>query len=228
LGGGWDVAVLTDRGLESAALFRAIRRLGWHPLMRVKAAGTFRPAGARRAVPMGRLVRPGGRFRAAGLAYGRRLPCTLLASWDRGRAEPWLVLTDLAPPAGEPGWYALRAWIEQGFKCLKSAGWQWQRTRMTDPARVARHWAALAVATVWAMEVGGAAEAAGSGPLPVLPRPRGRRWCRTFRAGLVLILTGLLGGRLPTGCFLPQPWPEPLHDQPPTSQAPDCQKTYPC
>jgi hypothetical protein len=24
-------------------------------------------------------------------------------------------------------WYGLRAWIEQGFKITKRAGWQWQR-----------------------------------------------------------------------------------------------------
>jgi hypothetical protein len=36
--------VLTDRGLESPELFRAIVRLGWHPLMRAKRCGKFRPA----------------------------------------------------------------------------------------------------------------------------------------------------------------------------------------
>src|SRR5262245_11046917 len=39
----WRVVVLSDRGLESPRLFRAITALGWHPLMRVKAAGKFRP-----------------------------------------------------------------------------------------------------------------------------------------------------------------------------------------
>src|SRR5262249_21232744 len=45
LGDGGDVLVLTDRGLESRALVRAIVALGWHPLMRGKAAGHFRPTG---------------------------------------------------------------------------------------------------------------------------------------------------------------------------------------
>src|SRR5262245_16439251 len=43
LGDGWQVLVLTDRGLESPRLFTAIAACGWHPLMRVKAAGQFRP-----------------------------------------------------------------------------------------------------------------------------------------------------------------------------------------
>src|SRR5207237_542367 len=45
LGEGWQVLVLTDRGLESPRLFAAITDRHWHPLMRVKAAGKFRPEG---------------------------------------------------------------------------------------------------------------------------------------------------------------------------------------
>jgi hypothetical protein len=62
---GWTVVVLSDRGLESAPLFRAIVGVGWHPLMRVKAAGKFRPAGWVRWYRLGSLVpRPGGRVAA--------------------------------------------------------------------------------------------------------------------------------------------------------------------
>ena len=30
-------------------------------------------------------------------------------------------------------WYALRFWIELGFKAVKSLGWKWDKTRRTDP-----------------------------------------------------------------------------------------------
>ena len=88
----------------------------------------------------------------------RRLNCTLLARWEAGYTDPWLLLTDLAPSAGEACWYGLRAWIEQGFKITKRGGWQWQRTRMSDPQRAARLWLAVAVATLWLLSVGGMAE----------------------------------------------------------------------
>ena len=68
------------------------------------------------------------------------------------------MLTDLAPRAGAACWSGLRAWIAQGFKITKRGGWQWQRTRMTDPQRAARLWLAVAVATVWLLSVGGLAE----------------------------------------------------------------------
>jgi hypothetical protein len=158
---GWVVLVLSDRGLESPALFRFVVGLGWHPLMRVKAGGKFRPTGWGRFYYLGELLgRPGGSFGAEGLAYaGERLACTLLACWEPGHAEPWLLLTDLPPEAGRAVWYGLRAWVEQGFKVIKGGGWDWQNTRMEDPGRVGRLWLVLAVATLWVVALGAEDEA---------------------------------------------------------------------
>jgi Transposase DDE domain len=207
LGPDWAVVVLSDRGLESKRLFEAVTALGWHPLMRVKAGGHFRPAGWHRFWPLRRFAAaPGRRWRGAGEAYKRpaaRLAGTLLARWEPGQAEPWLVLTDLPPAAADPAWYALRAWVEHGFKALKSAGWQWHRSRITDPARAARLWLALAVATLWLVEVGGAAEAA----VPPETLPPLRRHC-VLRRGLALVLAALARGEpLPPGRFVPEDWP---------------------
>ena len=80
--------------------------------------------------------------------------CTLLACWTAGHAEPWLLLTDLPPEAGNAVWYGLRTWIEQGFKIIKGGGWNWQKTRMEDPNRVERLWLVIAVATLWVVAVG--------------------------------------------------------------------------
>jgi len=142
----------------------------------------------------------------------------LLARWDAGYAAPWLVLTALAPGAGAACWYGLRAWIEQGFKVTKRAGWPWQRTRMSDPQRAARRWLAVAVATLWLLSVGGDAEdTIPIGTLPALPAtlplprqrqaPR-RRLVSVFRQGWQSILVALLHPRpLPIGRFVPAPWP---------------------
>jgi len=111
--------------------------------------------------------------------------------------------------------------IEQGFKITQRAGWQWQRTRMTDPHRAARLWLAVAVATLWLLSVGGAADA--TIPIEtVLPLPvdgfrsqRQRQATRLrlvsiFRQGWMLLLVALLNHRrLPFGHFVPEPWPSP-------------------
>jgi hypothetical protein len=218
----WTVVVLSDRGLESKTLFETITGLGWHPLMRVKALGHFRPAGWVHFYPMSRFAPAAGRrWRGRGEAYKRvtaRLNCTLLACWEPGHDQAWLILTDLPAVAANPAWYAFRAWIEQGFKVLKSAGWQWQRTRMEDPTRCARLWVAVAVATLWLVQVGGVAEVAVA--VETLPsvataaagRRRPPRLHRVFQQGLAVIIAALAQGQpLPGGRFQPEEWPENRH-----------------
>jgi Transposase DDE domain len=218
------VIVLADRGLYARWLFQRIVRLGWHPLLRINTGGTFRPAASAHSQPLRELVpQPGTQWVGQGTAFPgprRRLNCTLLARGDEGYADPWLLLTDLAPRAGAACWYGLRAWIEHGFKITKRGGWQWQRTRLSDPQRAARLWLAVAVATLWLLSVGGLAEEA----LPVstvLPltdadcpgaRPRHAprlRLVSIFRQGWITILVALLNQRrLPHGRFIPEPWPQ--------------------
>ena len=219
------VIVLADRGLYARWLFQRILRLGWHPVLRINTGGTFRPAQSGHYQPLRAFVpQPGTQWVGAGTAFQgprRRLTCTLLARWEEGYRDPWLLLTDLAPSAGEACWYGLRAWIEQGFKITKRGGWQWQRTRMSDPQRAARLWLAVAVATLWLLSVGGLAEET----LPVstfrpladadCPSSRSRpatclRLVSIFRQGWILILVALLNQRrLPRGRFIPEPWPQP-------------------
>jgi hypothetical protein len=219
----WTVLVLSDRGIESAELFRAIVGLGWHPLMRVKAGGGFRPAGWHRWYRMPRFApRPGTRRQVRGQAYHKpsaRLDCTLLARWDAGHEGPWLVLTDLAPEAADAAWYGWRSWVEQSFKVIKSGGWQWQRTRMEDPERAARLWAALALATLWLLEVGGAAEASiRPETVPGWTAPARRH--AVFQQGLAAIRAAWVGGWTPEGRFVPEPWPDPAPEEgPPLTEA---------
>jgi hypothetical protein len=235
----YTVLVLADRGLWAPWLFRRIVRLGWHPLLRVAAGGQFRPAGWHGFVPFRTLLPlPGSRFAARGVAFksrGSQLACTLLACWENGEQDRWLLLTDLAPQTSTADLYALRAWIEQGFKVLKRGGFQWQRTRMTAPDRAARLWLAVAVATLWLLSVGGEAEAAAVAETAlasdaVLSRARRATRLRLvgcFRQGWSLLLAALLDGRLlPVGRFWPEPWPAPppLLLAPPATPRPD---TYP-
>src|SRR3954452_12725495 len=164
----WTVLVLADRGLSSPRLWKRVRDLGWHPLLRIQRRTTVAPDGGERR-PAGALVRPGeawvGRGRL-GWPKGRGLTVTLVAVWTAAQEEPWVVVTDLPPDRVGVGWYALRAWVELGFRALKGLGWQWQRSRRTDPARGARHWLVLAVASLAALAHGTRVEDARERGLP--------------------------------------------------------------
>src|SRR4051812_26861673 len=158
------VIVLGDRGLYARWLFRAIVARGWHPFLRINPrGGDFRPEGDGGAyVPVASLASaPGDRYAAAGTIFrnpSHRQRCTLLARRDAGYADGWYVLTDLPPADADAAWYGLRAWVERGFRHAKGGGFHWDDTRMTDPARAARQWLAMAVASVLLLRRGGGHE----------------------------------------------------------------------
>jgi len=215
-------------------LFAVSVRLGWHPALRVnggaRGSGLYRlPTGGGWRPLAGLLSTPGCAWCGQVFCFREQtVRCTLLARWEVGCKEGWLVVTDLPPLGAEIAWYGLRVWVEAGFKDLKRDGWQWQHTRMTDPARAARVWLVLAVATLSAVSVGGVAETnLPASSLEALPsshvarqRASGRRAPRLlscFRRGVLLLVIGAAAGpSLPPARFLPEPWPTAFG-----------QKTYP-
>ena len=152
---------MTDRGLRSPKLWEKIRSFGWRPYMRQRINATFRIDGGKR-MPARRLVsEPGNSFIGSGTAFSaksKRLLGTIIVIWDEGQDEPLIILTDLPPMEAGASWCEIRFWIETGFKVLKSVGWQWRKTRRTDPARVELRWFVLSVATLLTLAFGSRVE----------------------------------------------------------------------
>lgn len=182
------VLATTDRGLYAPWLFEALVEAGLHPLMRVRKEGYFRPESEPDYRPLETFApAPGTAGGVRGTAFKKHpLAATLLTQRGADHAEPWYLLTDLAPPEVDASWYGQRAWIEQGFKDLKRGGFQWQRTRMTDPERVSRFWLVLAVASLWLVAVGTQQDARARTPRP--------RRLSVFRAGWVRVVAWLMAG----------------------------------
>lgn len=232
----WTVIVLSDRGLYAPWLFHHIVSLGWHPFMRINRQGNFRPleeSGFRSLCTA--VAKGGGEWRGEVECFSEpksRLRCTLLARWDEGYKEVWLVVTDLAPEQATVVWYGMRSWIEGGFKDTKRGGWQWHQTKMVDPARAERLWLAIAVATLGVLSVGGEADAtlpvSGLEALPPTHIARRTATSRSrprmlsgFARGWLLIVGSLIrGDGLLLGRFLPEPWPSspPLPQKPASKQ----------
>ena len=222
----WTVIVLADRGLYARWLFTTIQTRGWHPYLRINRQGQYCPQGALAFRPLSQVItRVGQSWAGAVTCFStkeRQLSCTLLARWEAGYRDPWLVVTDLPPQGADVAWYGLRAWIECGFKDSKRGGWQWHQTKMTSPGRAERLWLVIAVATLWTVSVGCAAEVAL--PVPVLAdlpaqqvarchangRSQGRA-VSCFRRGRLVLIAALCGGHeLPLGQLIPEPWPKSL------------------
>lgn len=218
----WQVLVMADRGLYARWLYEGIQECGWHPFLRINSRSHYCPLGRKDFHPMSQLVS------SPGSAWAGRVTCfannsirgTLLAGWEPQQKEPWLILTDLPPELAWIRWYGLRSWIEDLFKDIKRDGWQWQKTRMSDPTRASRLWLALALATLWVISVGGEADALlPASHLDLLPihhiarRTKNRtnrpRILSCFSRGLIEILTSLILNRpIAIGFFSPEPWPQ--------------------
>jgi len=220
---GWTVIVRADRGWYAHWQYRHIQALGWRPFLRINVGGTSRPEGAGALRPLAQAVQPGkpgwsGRATCVSSPTSR-LACTLLARWDDGPTDPWLILTDRAPEQADVTWYGLRPIIACGFKDVQRGGWRWEHTKMTDPARAARLWLVIAVATRWVVRGGGCAEADGPARMiaalpaaPVHPSQRTRpRLLSGFRRGVIVIVTTVITtGTLPAARCIPEPWPKTL------------------
>jgi hypothetical protein len=215
------VLVLADRGLGSPWLWRRIRRLHWHPLLRLQATTTFAPEGQSRQLARAFVPEAGTAWVGRGVAFRhQKLVGTLIVLWDHDQQQPWVVLTDLPPTQVGVVWYGLRVWIELGFRALKGVGWQWQRTRRTDPDRIGRHWLVLAVAMLGVLAYGTRVEDADHRQMPparllTAPsapphNPQRSRVTSLFLVGWNWLRTTLLRGYLWRRLWLlPEPWPQP-------------------
>jgi hypothetical protein len=216
----WTVIVLTDRGLYAKWLYKDIQARGWHPFMRINAQGLCRVHGTDSYQPIAGLVPSAHRVWAGTVdcfkTPASRLRTTLLCYQSAVHKAPWLILTDLPPAQADLAWYGMRMWIEAGFKDIKRGGWHWEQTKMKDPQRVARLWLVIAVATLWTVAVGSAAEqtdAAIDQPAFIMVTTGQRRGhprlLSLFRRGMLRLRAWAMRqpSPLPPVAFFPDPWP---------------------
>jgi hypothetical protein len=221
----WKVILMADRGLYAAWLYRALQKLGWHPMLRVKEDLSFQATGEENFSPMGTRVKRRGRGwsgKGEWSEYGERMEGTVLIRWEKGYAEKLVVVTDLDEKAANAAWYQMRFWIEDEYKDHKSGGWGWEQTKMTDPKRAERQWLARAVAMQMAVLIGGQEEAeeqerqrrkakgkrrVGRPPKPVC-RPRAREQS-VLMAGQQSIQAAVARGQeIPMGHVVTEEWPK--------------------
>lgn len=205
----WQVSILTDAGLYSKPFFQELaKRRNWHPLMRITASGLFQARGTKNWQSLQELV-----FRGMqpvcleGHCFkGKPLYATLILRWDADYENPCLVLTNIAVQAVKHYVYALRYWIELGFKDIKRGFLHWEQTKMTCPKRAERLWLVMSISLLWLTSLG---ELAADLPQweAFVASKKGTRLSRPLLGWLLLFSALLKQQDLPFGYFKPYAWP---------------------
>lgn len=146
--------LLADRGLGTSPEWQArLSEQGWDYLLRVQASTLIRLPN-RPAQPLRRLVGYGQRWSGRAQVFkkaGWQWKWVSLI-WEVGYAEPWCLFSN--QPNLTPSLYGYRFHHEAGFRDLKSDGFDWQRSRVWQPAHAERLLLALACATLWTLTEG--------------------------------------------------------------------------
>lgn len=111
-------------------------------------------------------------------------PVNLLAHWQTGEKEAWLLATNLPDRTMTLSYYARRMWIEEMFGDLKKHGFDLERTMLRHFERLSRLTLAVVLLYLWLISVG--KRAIRDGLRPLVDRNE-RRDLSIFQIGLRLI-----------------------------------------
>jgi len=148
-----SVLLMADRGIgTSPDLCRAVDALGWRYLFRVTCQSKIVTETGDYTIAA--MVEEGEVWSAQGRVFKQRgrIPARACAIWSVGYDEPWALVTNDPDLLGEE--YGTRNWQEQSFRDLKSYGWQWEQSWVTDPHRMTRFMILLVIAYGWILSLG--------------------------------------------------------------------------
>lgn len=197
----WKVIVSADRGLYADWLYQQIVELGWHPFLRINHQGYYCQKNSSSWQPLATVLTSKNQSWSGRITCFKSNPidCTLLARWDDGYVDPWLILTDLESENADVSWYGFRSWIECSYRDIKSDGWQWHKTRLRQPDRAERHWLAMSVAMLWMVVLGGEQEISDDEQLVrdrlLTRKSTPTRQISCFLNGLLTVVGRLLNGQ---------------------------------
>jgi hypothetical protein len=178
-----EVTLLADRGLAWPLVLDCCVGLGWHYVLRLQRDtrvrfedGTLRPAWELARRRGSRWMGQAQVFKKAGWRQAN-----VVATWERGCRGRWLLVTDLPATFMRCRNYCKRCWCEQSHRDEKSHGFNWQHSRVRDPAHAERLVLVMALATLLCLSLGTAAIKRG---MRRSLEPARRRLLSVFQLGL--------------------------------------------
>jgi len=153
---GVPVLLVGDSEFGAMEVIRQVEAWGWNYVLRQKANPLIRlPGGDWQH--FGDMIQKPGQSLWLGeglLTCEHAHPTNLLAHWEKGEKEPWLLATNL-PSRRETLWaYNRRMWVEEMFGDLKGNGFDLESTHLIHFLRLSRLTLAVALLYVWLMAEG--------------------------------------------------------------------------
>lgn len=153
------VLLVGDSEFGSVEVMQLLDSWSWQYVLRQKANHLVQLPGQTDWQPFGSLIQaPGQSFwLGAGLLTQKHAyRCQLLAHWQAGEDEPWLLATNLTTKRSALQAYQRRMWIEEMFGDLKLHGFDLESSHLRHFMRLSRLTLAVALLYVWLISTGSA------------------------------------------------------------------------
>ena len=190
-----DLILVADRGFGNTRWIGDIQKWGWGFVQRISGSLYIQNNEFDRALNELPVFRNSGSRDWGEVCLTRENPLVvrLVTTWDKKAKKPWYLVTNLsAIPQKITRYYKRRMWIEEEFRDLKNRKWGlgFDESYLSEPVREDRRWCVLALAHLFLMAYGAAAERADLARhfLPNTPR---EREISLTRLGALVIETAL-------------------------------------
>lgn len=153
---GITVVLLADRGLAWPTLVDWCQEHGWHYVLRLQGATHVRFPDGREQAVRDLAAKVGQRWLGEAKVFKQAgwRGANVVATWERGMKEPWLLLTDQRASLRHCRVYGQRMWVEESFRDDKGTGFHWEKSQVDDPEHALRLLLVLALALVLAASQG--------------------------------------------------------------------------
>lgn len=154
---GIPVTLVGDSEFGAIPVLQQVEQWGWSYVLRQKANNQVQLTEQAPWRDCGTLVQHPGQSawcEEVQLTLKYAHPTNLLAYWQRGEAEPWLLATNLPTPRLALRVYARRMWVEELFGDLKAHGFNLAKTHLQHVARLSRLTLAVVLLYVWLVAMG--------------------------------------------------------------------------
>jgi hypothetical protein len=154
---GATVVLLADRGLAWPMLVDWCQEHGWHYVLRLLGQTRIQRPDRPECSARDLAPRVGKRWLGEAEAFKKAgwRGANVVATWERGMKEPWLLLTDERASLRHCRVYGKRMWVEESFRDDKTAGFHWGQSQVNDPTHALRLLLVLALGMVLAASQGG-------------------------------------------------------------------------